>query len=183
MKTLDVYCSISNQFRPHKAILDKFVRRKFLEASVSAKLRSFEASKGKYICPSAEVGEPDLFLLYVDHVSSPIGKGSYRELVYALNQLNCPVSIVCANTNCFYTVNTEVSTTGHVIPATGHGPDESDYRNYASLLTYNYYQDSQIVSELRSLLDTATIDGGECSMDERSWHDQVNTDLLLISDI
>lgn len=80
---LDIYTSISNQFKPEGDIVDNTIVSFFRKAGYEVKLRRF--SGGNYPSKDEVVGNPDVLVVHVGtDPDERIGKGSVEELEYAV---------------------------------------------------------------------------------------------------
>jgi hypothetical protein len=80
---LDIYTSISNQFKPEGDIVDGKIHDVFQEAGYDVALRRFKG--GKYTSKKQVVGTPDVLIAHIDEEGTKVGKGSLEEVDYAIH--------------------------------------------------------------------------------------------------
>lgn len=80
---LDIYTSISNQFKPEGDIVDNFIRKFFRQAGYSVELRRFKG--GEYTSKRNVIGTPDVVVVHIDEEGTKVGRGSAEEKDYAIH--------------------------------------------------------------------------------------------------
>lgn len=120
---INVYCSISKQFRQYKDQIDSWAIDEFSERDCPLSLDFYDwRNETSYKNPGCHIGGSDVIFVYVKEVSDKIGKGSYKEIEYGLTN-GIPVFLVNRRGSLFpFDMSRD---------SKRHQPDEGDYRNYA----------------------------------------------------
>lgn len=141
--TLDIYTSISNQFKPEGDVVDQKIRTFFRDAGYNVELRRFQG--GGYSSKKVVVRNPDVLVVHVDEDGSKVGKGSCEEKDYALKK-GIPVLLASVRYIYKYTGQSKA--------------DPTDWRHHVNL-------DGQVLStiSLRKLLKEAGIGSQEGTED------------------
>lgn len=113
---LDIYTSISNQFKPEGDIVDNFICGFFGQAGYDVELRRFKG--GTYPSKKKVVGYPDVLIVHIDKEGTKVGKGSSEEKDYAINS---GIPVLLASTDEIYRFKSQQNT------------NENDWRRYTEL--------------------------------------------------
>jgi hypothetical protein len=161
---LDIYTSISNQFKPEGDIVDNTIIGFFSRAGYDPELRRFGG--GNYPSKRAVIGEPDAVVVHVgETVDQRIGKGSAEELQYAIWE---DIPVFLANKNTLFIYKDMIDTR------------EDDWRMYCKLtrVPIQAYQLRECMRAINPEMMLEAIDGLQKPKDKSD--NQKGSDRLLL---